>query len=45
MNVTLNITKKELEKLKKAVGLPENIENADEEDVVDAIHLLIEVYI
>ena len=45
MQVNLNITEKEIEKLKLLVKLPEDIKNATEEEISDAIHLLIEVSI
>lgn len=43
MIVIMDVSEKEIEKLKEAVGFPDTPHNADSEEVAVAIHTLIDV--
>lgn len=39
----MDVSEKEIKKLKEAVGFPDDVENADSDEVIEAVHTLIEV--
>lgn len=43
MTVIMDVSEKEIKRLKETVGFPIDVENADSDEVATAIHTLIEV--